>query len=374
MFICLLCGLAPLSSAMAQETIIPLLPPTAYMPAQPLPPEQITNIVTPCVPAVASQEQAAGLPGVPANAIKKWSGANSVTPAEAASWDSDAQKQIATKVDCVSQPNVAPVATAPVDADQNQNTVAQAAPSGPPGPPMPFKQSGFVEAGGGYSAVTHNQGDWISEYLKGELQTDPSNRWNAQVVNSHEFKDDGVFLGLGELHDFDDKWYSSLGVGGSTGGFFLPQYRIDGSINRKWLDTNQLVTTLGAGYYKARDVHDNKSLFLGAAYYFQEPWIVQAGITFNDSNPGAVHSTYQSVSVTQGTQKDYLLTLTYGFGKEAYQIVGPSTSISDFHSQSVAMELRKWLVPDWGFDARGEFYHNPTYNRTGMTLGVFHDF
>ena len=239
---------------------------------------------------------------------------------------------------------------------------------------MPFVSSGYIEAGGSYSKLTHNEGNWVSEYMKGEIQTSPTDRWNAQLINAHEFGDDGAFIGIGELHDLTDKWYTSLSAGTSTDGFFLPRYRVDASINRKWLDTNQLVTTVGIGDYKARDVHENKSLFLGAAYYFQSPWVVQGGITFNDSSPGSVNSTYQFIAFTQGRQKDYLLTLLYGFGTEAYQIIGPQTAISDFHSQAVSLELRKWVSTDWGFDTRGEFYHNPIYDRTGITFGVFHDF
>jgi len=239
---------------------------------------------------------------------------------------------------------------------------------------MPFVRSGYVEAGGSLSGLTNNEGNWVSEYLKGEIQTDPSNRWNALLINAHEFGDNGVFGGIGELHDWSDKWYTSISAGTSNNSFFLPRYRVDASINRKWMDTNQLVTTVGIGDYRAWDVHENRSLFLGATYYFQSPWIIQGGITFNDSDPGSVTSTYQTFSVTNGRQKDYLLTLGFGFGTEAYQIVGPATSISNFQSEAVSLELRKWLSFEWGFDVRTEFYHNPIYDRTGITLGVFRDF
>ena len=332
---------------------------------------------------VPAMQQVAGqnsvLPaGVPAYAVKKWSGPDAITPEQAKSLDEEVNKPVfKTPKGCSQQVNAAPVTAAPIVtqvATQPQPQTPPAQIPGPPGPPAPFKQSGFVEAGGSYSSLTHHEGNWHSQYFKGEVQSGPSDRWNAQVLNGHEFHDDGVFLGLGELHDFDDKWYSSISAGTSTDGFFLPRYRVDASINRKWLDTNQLVTTLGVGEYKARDAHENQSLFVGAAYYFQDPWIIQGGITFNNSTPGSVYSTYEFIAVTQGTQKDYLLTLLYGFGKEAYQVIGPQTSISDFHSQAVSLELRKWVAEDWGFTTRGEFYHNPTYNRTGMTLGVFHDF
>ncbi len=245
---------------------------------------------------------------------------------------------------------------------------------GTPGPAAPFKQSGYVEAGGDFSAVTHDYGNWYGEYVKGEIQTDPNNRWNAELLNLTAFRQTGVYGAIGNTHDFNEDWFSNINIGGSEGGLYLPRYRVDAFLNRKWLEDRQLITTIGFGDYKAMDVHNDQSIFFGATYYFPELWVVQGGIRFNNSHPGGVNSNSQFVAVTEGEQKKHLVTLRYGWGEEAYQIIGPGQALSDFNSQTISLEWRQWLNDDWGFDARGEQYHNPNYDRTGINLGIFKDF
>src|SRR5882672_4507056 len=123
--------------------------------------------------------------------------------------------------------------------------------------------------------------------MKTEIQSDEKNRWNLLLLNQDEFDDNGQFVSLGNVHNFNEDWFSNISLGFGGDGFFLPEHRIDAFINRKWLDRKQLITTLGIGEYDAMDVHEDKSVFLGATYYFETPWIVQGGVRFNESDPGS---------------------------------------------------------------------------------------
>jgi len=265
-------------------------------------------------------------------------------------------------------PLAPPVASAPVAA-------ATPAPAAEPAADAPaFKPSGYVEGGGDYHSVTHNYGNWVGEYVKGEVQTDPDNRWNAELLNQKEFGSEGVYGDIGNTHVFNEDWYSAVTAGVGADSLYLPRYRADAFLNRKWLDSRQLITTVGLGADEFKDGHKDQSIFFGGTYYFVAPWILQGGVRINDSTPGSVTSAYEFVALTQGESKHHFLTLRYGFGREAYQILGPGQSISDFASQQLSLELRQWLGEDWGFDARGEQYHNPNYDRTGINLGVFKEF
>lgn len=272
--------------------------------------------------------------------------------------------------------------TTPAEANMaSAPATAATAPENPsiftaPGATAPFNRSGYVELGGNYSKVTNDFGNWNGEYLKGEVQTDEKNRWNGEFLDQREFKSNGQYLMVGNTHSFNSDWYSIIDVGGADEGFFLPRYRIDAFLNRKWLSDKSLVTTLGLGDYKSMDDHSNQSLFLGATYYFPQYWIAQGGITFNDSRPGNVKSTYEFLALTEGEDKKHFVTLRYAFGREAYQITGPSPlqTLSDFHSDIVSLDWRQWVRGTWGFDMLGEYYHNPSYSRTGITLGVFDEF
>ncbi len=242
-------------------------------------------------------------------------------------------------------------------------------------PPIPdHKLTGHVDAGVGRHLLTDPEKDWWGAYLRGAVETDRANTWLGEVVYAERFGDTGTFFSVGNTHIFTEDWYSAVAVGGSSGGFFWPRFRIDAFFNRKWLEQRNLVTSLGVGYYDAKDVHHDYSLSLGATYYFEAPWIVEGGIRFNLSEPGSVKSTSQFIAVTYGRNKQHYVVGRYGFGREAYQVVGPSEVITDFYSRVVSLTWRQWIGRDWGLNAMAEHYRNPFYERNGVEVGIFVDF
>jgi YaiO family outer membrane protein len=244
----------------------------------------------------------------------------------------------------------------------------------PPTAPTPTRVTGWIEAGINFHELTGTEPDWFGQYLRGVVDVANRNIWYYEVVNQRKFGDEGVFFGVGNTHVFNQDWYSTLSVGTSAGGVFWPQFRADAFVSRKWLAARNLVTTLGAGYYDAKDVHYDVSGFIGAAYYFETPWIVEGGLRYNVSFPGPVTAPGPFVAVTYGRHKAYYVTLRFGFGREAYQVVGPDEAITDFASQVATLTWRHWVTRDWGFRLSGEYYHNPDYERAGVELGIFRDF
>lgn len=236
------------------------------------------------------------------------------------------------------------------------------------------KPKGFVEVGGNASHLSNNYGNWSGEYLKGEIQTSSKNRWNAEILNQNEFHDNGQYLLIGNTNQFNENWYSVIDIGGATDNIFLPKYRVDVFINRKLLGDKSLIATFGITNSEAFDNHRDTSAFIGATYYLPKLWILQGGVRINDSNPGGVYSTSEFVAVTEGEDKKHFVTLRYAFGREAYQVIGNNSAISDFASQIVSLNLRDWITDEYGFNVGSEYYHNPYYNRVGVNLGVFYEF
>jgi YaiO family outer membrane protein len=240
--------------------------------------------------------------------------------------------------------------------------------------PVGDKLSGFIETGLNYHILTDGQEDWFGQYLRGAVDIEHRNIVTYEVVHEEEFGDDGTFFSVGLTHVLNPDWYGSLSVGTSAGGFFWPKVRVDAFVSKKWLEQRNLITTIGFGYYDAKDVHYDFSAFIGAAYYFESPWIVEAGLRYNFSQPGNVTAPGPFAAVTYGRNKAYYIVLRVGIGREAYQVVGPDEAITDFASQVVTLTWRHWLTQQWGFKLQTEYYHNPFYERVGFEGGVFWDF
>lgn len=231
----------------------------------------------------------------------------------------------------------------------------------------------FVEVGGSYRQLTNGFGDWSGGYARGVIATG-KNIWNAEINGQHEFGDGGVYLAAGDTYNFNSDWYASLTLGSSVGGFFWPRFRADAFVNRKWSARKQFITTLGYGYYASKDVHRDQSVFIGTTYYFRAPWILEDGIRLNISNPGAVFSPAAFIAVTEGRDKHHYVIANVGFGKEAYQIVGPTTVLTRFPSQTLTITWREWTGKTWGFNLVGDFYHSSFYERGGGSFGFFKEF
>lgn len=231
----------------------------------------------------------------------------------------------------------------------------------------------YVEAGGSYENLSNGFGRWDGGYARGVLVTG-NNTWNGEINGQQEFGDSGVYMAAGDTYNFNSNWFGALTLGSSVGGFFWPKFRADGFINRKWSSRKQFITTFGAGYYMAKDVHRDSSVFFGSTYYFTKPWIVEEGIRFNLSSPGAVFSPAGFVAITEGSDKHHYVTANLGFGEEAYQIVGPATVLTRFESQTGTLTWRQWLGKKWGFNLVADYYHSPFYHRDGGSIGFFREF
>lgn len=250
------------------------------------------------------------------------------------------------------------------------------APAAPTPAPAPAAlPQHYIEAGiNAHSVSRGGGGNWFGQYARGEYQFDENDRFSAEVLHQRAFDDSGTFFSVGNTHVWDENWFTNVSAGTSTRGDFLPQYRIDADINRKWLEKRNLITTFGMGYYNSRTPNEDVSLTLGATYYFDEPWIAQGGVRLNVSAPGGVFAPRVYGALTYGTYKNQYITGRLDIGREGYQPIGAGNTITNFSSGTASLEWKKWVDEDWGFKARGEHYRNPFYHRTGMVLGVFREF
>lgn len=238
---------------------------------------------------------------------------------------------------------------------------------------QPTLLTNYVESGGNYMTLSNGLGIWSGGYARTVVQKGDS-VWNAEMNGQRQFGDSGVYFDAGDTYTFNSAWYGSLTAGSSVGGFFWPRFRMDGFLNRKWLSRKQWITTLGVSYDHAKDVHWDRSFFVGTTYYFDHPWIIEEGVHFNISNPGRVFSSSGFIAITQGKDKQHYVTVRGEFGREAYQLIGPTAVLDDFPIQDVSLTWRKWIGRTWGVNFVGEYFHSPYYVRGGSTLGFFKDF
>ena len=252
-----------------------------------------------------------------------------------------------------------------------QSTEAQMARSAPAleqsdMPRMLELSTGFQNLSGGF-------GEWRDVTLRGTYGL-PSHVLQGELSLNRRFNKDGVFVGLSDTYTFNEDWYGSIAVGFGDGAFYLPRYRVDATLYRKWLPQKNLVTSIGAGQYKAPDGHTDNSLSLGLVYYFDTPFVAEVGLRLNSSNPGAIKTQQQFLALTYGRVKENLVTLRHAWGQEGYQTIGATTQLVNFASKETSISWRHWFAPRTGVLLGANSYTNPFYKRNGFNVGIFHDF
>lgn len=215
--------------------------------------------------------------------------------------------------------------------------------------------------------------DWRDLTLRGVYGL-PRHVLQGEISLNRRFDQDGTFVGVSDTYLFDADWFGSVSLGAGDGAFYLPRYRVDTTIYRKFLPQRNLVGSVGLGYYKAPDGHTDRSLSLGAAYYFEAPWVAEGGVRFNSSNPGAVRTQQQFVAITYGRDKETLVTARYGWGAEGYLAISANAQLVNFDSREASISWRHWVNRRTGVLLSANRYTNPLYQRTGINIGIFHDF
>jgi YaiO family outer membrane protein len=197
---------------------------------------------------------------------------------------------------------------------------------------------------------------------------------SGEATNMNRFNENGNYLGLGDTVVLSPQWYASLNAGAGDGAPYLPKYRVDGFVHRKFLDDQRLVGSLGLGRYRAPDGHQDDNVSLGLTYYFSQPWVVQAQAKRTHSNPGGIDTNQYFAAATWGHHQQTQVTGRYGWGREGYLSLGSDLSVSQFSSQQKTLTVQHWLGLDWGIKVKVDNYHNPYYHRNGLSLAVFKDF
>lgn len=230
-----------------------------------------------------------------------------------------------------------------------------------------------LELSAGAQNLTAGYGSWRDLTLRGTYGTG-SHVLQGELSAQNRFNKSGTFVGISDTYTFNDDWYGSLALGAGDGAFYLPRYRVDATLYRKLLADRSLVSSVGVGYYSAPDGHTDRSVSLGLAYYFDAPWIAEGGVRVNSSDPGGIRTQQQFVALTYSRSKHDQVSARYGWGGEGYLALTANTQLVNFRSNEASLTWRHWVNPSSGILVGVNRYSNPLYRRTGITVGLFHDF
>lgn len=222
----------------------------------------------------------------------------------------------------------------------------------------------------GRSQLTGGQPDARNTGLSGTWSFGDGQVARLDLLDETRFGLRGGVAALAYTRDLGPDTYliGTLALG--HGGPPWARQRVDINLAHKWGAARQVVTHLalnGARFDADRSDH---GLRVAGVVYFQAPLVLEGGVMFNVSHPGSVHSRMPYASATWGRVAEQTFSLRISSGSEAYQALGNSAQLVDFHSSSLGLTWRRWLDPAWGVVATAETYRNPSYRRHSAGAGL----
>ncbi len=197
--------------------------------------------------------------------------------------------------------------------------------------------------------------------------------WRLQWGAQERFGEGGVVFGVGHSRFLGRKWIGSASLGSSTAGAYHARLRAGVEVGRKWGAREQFVTSLGASFHDARDVHHDVVLNAEALYYTGLV-VLQLSSRYTISTPGDARGHYVHAALTHSRPGQRSVAGRIGFGREAYLRVEPLTAEIEFRSWEAGLTWIEPVYQRWSLAVRATLYHNPYYDRAGLGLGVLHRF
>lgn len=227
----------------------------------------------------------------------------------------------------------------------------------------------WVEANGFAQQVTNDFGDWSGGYARVVLPYE-RNTWFADALALKAFGENGFQVGVTQRHDWNSRVFQMIGASVGSGAAILPRGRVDAAVGVRLGEQRRVQATGGVSYVKSvtelYDVAGTASL----AWYAPHNLLLEAGLRYNTSRPGDIQSHRISGTTIWTPSARRSFSLRAIGGTEGYQVVRTGTTLTQFHSKEIALAWREKITGPWALSVQGDWYNNPSYTRSGVTIGV----
>lgn len=228
---------------------------------------------------------------------------------------------------------------------------------------------GWIEANALAQSVTGNYGNWQGGYAR-YVNPSAHDTWYVEALGLHAFGESGFQMGITQRHDWNTRFFQMIGANVGSGASIMPRARVDGALGVRFGSANQFQATGGVSYVKSvTALHDVAGL-ASVAWYAPHALMLEAAVRYNVSRPGDIRSQRVSLTSIYTPSARRSFSLRAIGGSEGWQVLNTATTFTRFQSQEAALAWREKITSHIAVSLQGDWYHNPFYTRSGVTLGV----
>lgn len=236
---------------------------------------------------------------------------------------------------------------------------------------------GRLEISGSYDALSPDStyGNWKTFSLAYYHKERPELTWYAQASTFARKEGKGQLGAVGAYKTWNPSLSTFTSLSAGTRSDYLPRIRADHEFNFKVDPERSLGWSLGGTYMSYFDEHKDYIVYAGISFPIKQ-YDINYRIFRNHSDPGAVISYSQLLSVGYGVDREQFTTLTYSVGKQAYLATYLATpeAVSN-HSWMLTLNHRQWVESYNGFFWEISYFDfKDAYQKLGFSVGVFNEF
>lgn len=228
----------------------------------------------------------------------------------------------------------------------------------------------WIEANAFYQAVTNSYGDWSGAYVRG-VRPLARDTWYVDALALRAFGESGYQVGVAERHDWSSRFFQLLGANIGSGAAILPRARVDGSLGVRFGTLRKWQATGGVSYVKSVTALNDVAAIASVAWYAPHAVMLETNVRYNVSRPGDIRSTRVGGSATWTPSAVRTFSARVIGGSEGWQLVRTGVApLTRFQSQELALAWREKVAGSVALSIQGDLYHNPSYTRSGVSIGV----
>lgn len=227
----------------------------------------------------------------------------------------------------------------------------------------------WIEVNALAQSVTNDYGDWTGVYVRG-VRPSARDTWYVDALALDAFGERGVQVGLAQRHDWNSRIFQLIGVNVGNGASIMPRGRADGALGVRLGAKRAWQATAGVSYVNSVTELSDLAGVASIAWYAPHAVMLEAGVRYNTSRPGNITSHRLSTTAVWTPAPRRSFSLRAIGGSEGWQIVRTGTTLTRFHSQEFALSWREKVTSSLAVSAQGDWYNNPFYTRSGVTVGV----
>ncbi len=227
----------------------------------------------------------------------------------------------------------------------------------------------WAEVGATAHSVSGGFGDWRGIYARTVIPAGTMDTWWIEALALEAFGERGIQAGVAHRHDWNGRFFHLAGVTAADGAPIFARVRGDLQVGVRLASARNVVAVVGISHVRSVEELTDAAFTGSLAWYAPHGFIVESGVRANTSWPGRVRTARFSGAVTRMSPQRSFSLRGIG-GEEGWQILTAGTALTRFSSHEVSFAWRERLGTRWSSAVQLDRYENPTYTRTGLTIGL----